>query len=174
MDWLGKSMEKWRDLGENLGKPPCKVVPVDEVHHCMSRKWSYRVGISFPQTEGWTDDGQTAMVKPVYSTPKTSLAGGIIIIFKFTHILCQTHSTRFRSLLFVDTCCAIINYAWAHPSISGACGHCAVCEPHVLHTCADSEGAGVRLPLKFVRDGVLCGCLMGRRGGQEVVFILLL
>ena len=28
MDWLGKSMEKWRDLGKNLGKPPCKVVPV--------------------------------------------------------------------------------------------------------------------------------------------------
>ena len=22
-------MEKWRDLGKNLGKPPCKVVPVD-------------------------------------------------------------------------------------------------------------------------------------------------
>ena len=30
MDWLGKSMEKWRDLGKNLGKPPCKVVPVDQ------------------------------------------------------------------------------------------------------------------------------------------------
>ena len=43
MDWLGKSMEKWRDLGKNLGKPPCKVVPVVcwvlfstfPIMHCM-------------------------------------------------------------------------------------------------------------------------------------------
>ena len=27
IDWLGKSREKWGDLGNNLGKPPCKVVP---------------------------------------------------------------------------------------------------------------------------------------------------
>ena len=39
--------------------------------------------------------------------------------------------------------------------------------------CADPEGEpGVRTPLRFVRDGVLCGGLMGRRGGPKVVFIL--
>ena len=29
-------------------------------------------------------------------------------------------------------------------------------------------------PLRFVRDGVLYGYLMGRRGGPKIVFILLL
>ena len=37
------------------------------------------------------------------------------------------------------------------------------------------RGSGNNLPPpKFVRGGVLCGCLVGRRGGPNVVFILLL
>ena len=30
---------------------------------------------------------------------------------------------------------------------------------------------GVWTPLKFVRGGVFCGCLMGRTGGPKFVFI---
>ena len=44
---------------------------------------------------------------------------------------------------------------------------------HLL-TCADPEGGdrGSGPPLRFVRGGVLCGGLMGRRGGPKVVFFL--
>ena len=35
-------------------------------------------------------------------------------------------------------------------------------------------GPGIRTPLRFVRGGVLCRGLMGRRGGPTVVFTLLL
>ena len=36
------------------------------------------------------------------------------------------------------------------------------------------RGSGPPPPLRFVRGGVLHGCLMGRRGGPKVVFIFLL
>ena len=43
-----------------------------------------------------------------------------------------------------------------------------------LEASADPEGGpGVRTPLRFVRGGVLCTCLMGRRGDLTVVFTLL-
>ena len=36
--------------------------------------------------------------------------------------------------------------------------------------CVDSEGGGGLDPLGYVRGGVLCGGLVGRRGGPKVVF----
>ena len=39
-------MEKWRDLGKNLGKPPCKVVPVVQ---CRMEK-----GERMVENENWS------------------------------------------------------------------------------------------------------------------------
>ena len=39
LDWLGKSIEKWGNLGKNSGKPPCKVV-----HYGLAREIDGKMG----------------------------------------------------------------------------------------------------------------------------------
>ena len=50
-----------------------------------------------------------------------------------------------------------------------------VCLSHTQTQRGGGEtGSGHPPPPKFVRGGILCGCLVGRRGGPNVVFIILL